>query len=59
MVHVPDKKWKYDANRDNVGIDSSYEGPLFSRVASMPAPAGELLAWDPVAQKAATSQQMK
>jgi PQQ-dependent dehydrogenase, methanol/ethanol family len=52
MVHVPDRKWKYDPNRDNVGIDGSYEGPLFARAASMPAPSGELLAWDPIAQKA-------
>ena len=52
MVHVPDKKWKYDPNRDNVGIDGKYEGPLFAKMASMPAPTGELLAWDPIAQKA-------
>jgi len=51
MVHVPDKKWKYDPNRDNVGIDGNYEGPLFAKMASMPPPSGELLAWDPVAQK--------
>jgi quinohemoprotein ethanol dehydrogenase len=51
MVHVPDKKWKYDPNRDNVGIDGNYEGPLFAKMASMPAPTGELLAWDPIAQK--------
>ena len=52
MVHVPDKKWKYDPNRDNVGIDGTYEGPLFAKMSSMPAPSGELLAWDPMAQKA-------
>jgi quinohemoprotein ethanol dehydrogenase len=52
MVHVPDRKWKYDPNRDNVGIDGNYEGPLFAKAASMPAPSGELLAWDPIAQKA-------
>ena len=52
MVHVPDKKWKYDPNRDNVGIDGNYEGPLFAKMLSMPPPAGELLAWDPIAQKA-------
>ena len=52
MVHVPDKKWKYDPNRDNVGIDGAYEGPLFAKMASMPPPSGELLAWDPMAQKA-------
>ena len=52
MVHVPDRKWKYDPNRDNVGIDGAYEGPLFAKMASMPPPSGELLAWDPMAQKA-------
>ena len=46
MVHVPDTKWKYDPDRDNVGIDGNYEGPLFEKMASMPAPTGELLAWD-------------
>jgi quinohemoprotein ethanol dehydrogenase len=50
-VHVPDKDWKYDANRDNVAFDSSYEGPLYAKMESMPPPTGELLAWDPVAQK--------
>ena len=55
MVHVPNKNWKYDANRDNVGIDENYEGPLFDKLISMPAPLGELLAWDPVKQKAAWS----
>lgn len=51
MVHAPNKKWKYDPDRDNLGIDDLYEGPLFAKLASMPAPTGELLAWDPVAQK--------
>ena len=53
MPHVPDKKWKYDPNRANVGIDGSYEGPLFAQLASLPLPSGELVAWDPVFQKAA------
>ena len=52
MVHVPDKNWKYDPDRDNVGIDGKYEGPLFANMSAMPAPTGELLAWDPVARKA-------
>jgi len=55
MVHAPDRNWKYDANRDNVGIDGNYEGPLFAKLDSMPPASGELLAWDPVAQKAAWS----
>jgi quinohemoprotein ethanol dehydrogenase len=53
MVHVPDKKWKFDPNRDNVGIDGKYEGPLFAKMAALPSPTGELLAWDPIAQKPA------
>ena len=52
MVHVPDKKWEYDPDRDNVGIDGNYEGPLYARMASMPPPTGELLAWDPIKQEA-------
>jgi quinohemoprotein ethanol dehydrogenase len=51
MVHVPDRKWKYDPDRDNVGIDGNYEGPLFAKMESMPPPMGALLAWDPIAQK--------
>jgi quinohemoprotein ethanol dehydrogenase len=51
-VHPPDRKWKYDSNRWNAGIDGNYGGPLFAKMASMPAPTGELVAWDPVAQKA-------
>jgi len=53
MVHAPDKNWKYDPNRANVGIDGSYEGPLFAKMISMPPPTGELVAWDPIARKAA------
>jgi quinohemoprotein ethanol dehydrogenase len=52
-VHPPDKKWKYDPNRWNIGVDGKYEGPLVAKMESMPAPTGELVAWDPVAQKAA------
>jgi quinohemoprotein ethanol dehydrogenase len=55
MVHAPDKKWKYSADRDNVGIDGNYEGPLFAKLDSMPPPSGKLVAWDPVAGKAAWS----
>lgn len=52
MAHVPDMQWKYDPNRDNVGIDGNYEGSLFAKMASMPPPTGELVAWDPIVQKA-------
>jgi quinohemoprotein ethanol dehydrogenase len=51
-VHPPNKKWKYDPNRWNIGVDGNYEGALVAKMANMPAPTGELVAWDPVAQKA-------
>ncbi len=52
FVHAPNAKWNYDAGRDNVGAEA-YEGPLNDKLASLPRPKGELVAWDPVAQKAA------
>ena len=52
-IHVPDSNWKYDPNKNNVGGEAAYEGPLKAKMQSMPPPAGELLAWDPVAQRAA------
>jgi len=53
MVHAADPKWKYDPNRGNLGFDSSYDGPLYAKLGSMPEPVGEMVAWDPVARKAA------
>jgi quinohemoprotein ethanol dehydrogenase len=53
MLHVPDSKWKYNPDRINFGIDTRYDGPLFAKMASMPRPSGELLAWDPIAGKPA------
>jgi quinohemoprotein ethanol dehydrogenase len=52
-LHAPDPKWKYDVSQNNVGADGLYEGPLNTRLASLPDPTGELVAWDPVGQKAA------
>ncbi len=52
FLHAPDTKWKYNADRANLGLEL-YDGPLNAKLASMPAPTGELLAWDPVAQRAA------
>jgi quinohemoprotein ethanol dehydrogenase len=52
-LHVPDAKWKYNPDRNNLGRDALYEGPLNDKLKSMPPPTGELLAWDPVAQRAA------
>jgi quinohemoprotein ethanol dehydrogenase len=53
MVHAPDPNWKYDADYTNLGLDSSYEGPLRAKLGSLPPATGALLAWDPVLQKAA------
>ncbi|HTA44458.1 MAG TPA: PQQ-dependent dehydrogenase, methanol/ethanol family [Bryobacteraceae bacterium] len=52
FLHAPDPKWKYDSNRNNLGLDE-YDGPLNTKLGSLPAPSGELVAWDPVKQKAA------
>ena len=53
MLHAPDPKWKYNADRDNLGMDAKYDGPLNAKLESLPNPSGELVAWDPVRQKAA------
>lgn len=52
-LHRPDTKWTYEADHINTGLDQTYNGPLRAKYAAMPAPTGELLAWDPVAKKAA------
>ena len=52
-LHAPDRDWKYDAGAYNLGRASSYNGPLTDKLGEGPAPRGELLAWDPVAQRAA------
>lgn len=53
FLHAPDAKWKYDADKNNLGQDGSYDGPLNARLVSMPPAKGELVAWDPVKQQAA------
>jgi quinohemoprotein ethanol dehydrogenase len=53
FVHVPDPKWKYDADRSNLGLDGLYDGSLNAKLASLPPAKGELVAWDPVMQRAA------
>jgi quinohemoprotein ethanol dehydrogenase len=52
-VHAPNPKWSYDASDANVGGDPDYDGPLLDTIKRMPAAKGELLAWDPVKQRAA------
>ncbi len=53
FVHVPDPKWKYNPDASNLGLDVAYDGPLNAQLVKMPPATGELLAWDPVGQKAA------
>jgi PQQ-dependent dehydrogenase (methanol/ethanol family) len=53
FLHAPDSKWKYDSNRSNLGLDGSYDGPLGAKLGSFPPEKGELVAWDPVNQRAA------
>jgi quinohemoprotein ethanol dehydrogenase len=53
FVHAPTAKWKYNPDRDNLGLDETYEGPLYAKMAALPAASGELVAWDPAAQRAA------
>ena len=55
FLHVPDSKWQYNPDRNNLGRDARYEGPLNAKLAAMPNPTGALLAWDPVKQRAAWS----
>ena len=52
-LHAPNPKWKYDVERVNVGNDGLYDGPLNEKLHKLPPPSGALLAWDPVAQRAA------
>jgi PQQ-dependent dehydrogenase (methanol/ethanol family) len=52
-LHAPDPHWTYNPKGDNVGLDARYEGALNDQLASLPPPRGELLAWDPVKQRAA------
>jgi quinohemoprotein ethanol dehydrogenase len=51
QLQLPDKNWKYNPNSYNIGMDLNYQGPLFAQISSMPPASGELLAWDPIAQK--------
>jgi len=52
-LHVPDEKWAFDPEKNNMGNEKEYEGPLKAKLKAMPHPAGELLAWNPVTQRAA------
>jgi len=52
-IHAPDTAWTYNPDRDNLGVDEHYAGPLLDTIKKFPAPTGELLAWDPVAHREA------
>ena len=52
-LHAPDAQWKYNPKDANLGADARYEGPLLQKLISLPPPKGELVAWDPVRQRAA------
>jgi len=52
-LHAPDQDWTYDPDGNNIGYDPDYEGALQDEIDALPAPRGELLAWDPVAGRAA------
>jgi len=52
FVHAPDPKWKYNAKDYNLGMNDRYDGPLIKKLISLPPAAGELLAWNPVEQRA-------
>ena len=52
-LHAPDPDWTYDPKDKNVGGDPDYAGPLQDEFDALPPPTGELLAWDPVARRAA------
>ena len=51
-LQAPDRKWKYNPDRKNVSL-GMYDGPLKAELEKLPAPSGELLAWDPVRREAA------
>jgi len=52
-LHVPDPNWTYNPDKNNLGNEKAYEGPLKAQLQAMPLPVGELLAWNPVTQRAA------
>jgi hypothetical protein len=52
FLHAPGTEVKYNPDRWNHGL-IDYEGPLIDQWVAAPPVRGELLAWDPVAEKAA------
>jgi quinohemoprotein ethanol dehydrogenase len=52
-LHAPDRDWVFDPLAYNLGTDVAYAGPRLAELLAMPPPRGELLAWNPVEQRAA------
>ena len=52
FLHSPASEIKYDPDHWNVGL-TGYDGPLNDKLAAAPPVRGELLAWNPVTEKAA------
>jgi PQQ-dependent dehydrogenase (methanol/ethanol family) len=52
-LHVPDANWKYNPDKNNMGNEAMYEGPLKAKLEAMPPPTGALLAWNPATQREA------
>jgi quinohemoprotein ethanol dehydrogenase len=52
-LHAPDADWMYDPRTTNIGRDAGYMGPLQAALDALPPPRGELVAWNPVEQRAA------
>jgi len=52
-LHAPDAGWKYNPDNANLGNEELYDGPLNAKLASLPSPTGELVAWDPVGRRVA------
>jgi len=52
-LHAPDPEWMYDRKQVNIGRDGDYSGELLAVLDAMPPAHGELVAWNPVEQRAA------
>jgi quinohemoprotein ethanol dehydrogenase len=52
-LHAPDRDWVFDPLTYNLGTDVAYAGPRLAELLAKPPPRGELLAWNPVEQRAA------
>jgi PQQ-dependent dehydrogenase (methanol/ethanol family) len=53
MVHAPNPDWKHDPATYNLGMDYAYSGPRIADLIAAPPARGELVAWNPVEQRAA------